>query len=145
MFLDWLNELPGNIPDLLYLSDSTFYHLLGLVTLIGFLRIFIPLHCIMTSELQRRNEIADLAEENHCSEFDIFVKAHKFYFGSDHPDRTKQDFITYLNNWPDNYILPFYIRNFLAELERDDSDSRQYLLGDKGNKISENLSNITIN
>jgi len=123
MFLQLLYDLPGSLPDLFYLSDSTFYHLLGLLAVTGFLRLFIPLHCIMTKELQRRNEVADLAEEKQCTEFDIFVAAHKYYFGSDHPARTKNDFITYLCNWPDNYILPFYIRIYLAELKRDNSVS----------------------
>lgn len=125
MFLDLLYDLPGNIPDLLRLSDSTFYHLLGLLAVIGLLRLFIPLHTIMTSELKRRNEVTDLAEEIRCTEFDVFMKAHKFYYGSDHPDRTNQDFIAYLNNWPDNYILPFYIRIFLSERESDNSESQK--------------------
>lgn len=123
MFLQLMYDLPGKLPDLFHLSDSTFYHLLGLLAVIGFLRVLIPLHCIMAKELENRNEVADLAEEKRCTEFDIFVEAHKYYFGYDHPARTENDFITYLCNWPDNYIPPFYIRNFLAELERDNSVS----------------------
>ena len=121
MFLHMLYGLPGTLPELFCLSDSTFCHLLGLLVVISILRLFIPLHAIMTRELKRRNEVADLAEEKHCTEFDIFVKAHKFYFGSDQPDRTHQDFITYLRNWPDNYTHPFYMRTFLAEIEKADS------------------------
>lgn len=126
-----LYDLPGKLSALLHLPDSTFYHLLGLLAVISFLRLFIPLHCIMINELKRRNEVADLAEEKRCTEFDIFVMAHKYYFGSDQPDRTTNDFIVYLSNWPDNYILPFYIRNFLADLKRDDSISGLAGAGDR--------------
>ena len=142
MFLQLLYDLPGNLADLFLLSDSTFYHLLGLLTVIGFLRLFIPLHFIMAKELKRRNEVADLAEEKQCTEFDIFVKAHKYYFGADHTARTKNDFITYLCNWPDNYILPFYIRNFLAEHERDNSVSESLFAKEKRNKPEQKLKTI---
>lgn len=124
MFFDVLHEFPGFILETLTLTDSTFCHLLGLLAVTAFLRLFLPLHNIMTRELSRRNEVADLAEERRCSEFDIFVMAHEFYYGSIAPEKIKQDFITYLSNWPENYILPFYIRNFLAEFERDSSDAR---------------------
>ena len=125
MYFEIPFEFPGFILELLNLSDTTFYHLLGLLAVIALLRLFIPLHIIMTKELTRRNEVGDLAEECHCTEFDIFVKAHTFYYGSAHPDKIKYDFIKYLNNWPDNYVLPFYIRSFLTELKRDSSDSRK--------------------
>ena len=142
MFLQLLYDLPVNFANLFRLSDSTFYHLLGLLAVIGFLRLFIPLHCIMTKELKRRNEVADLAEEKQCTEFDIFVKAHKYYFGADHMARTKNDFIRYLCNWPDNYILPFYIRNFLADLERDNSVSTPPLSKNKKNNPEKKLKTV---
>jgi len=134
-----LYDLPGNLLDLLHLSDSTFHHLLGLLAVIAFLRLFIPLHVIMIRELTRRNEVADLAEEYRCTEFDVFVKAHTYYYGSNHPDKIKYDFITYLNIWPDNYVLPFYIRNFLTELKRDGSDSRASLAADKVKTVSKKI------
>ena len=124
MFVDNILEFPDFFLKLLTLSDPTFYHLLGLLAVLTFLRLFVPLHNIMVKELLRRNEIADLAEEKRCNEYDIFVKASKFYFGSEQPEKINQDFITYLSNWPDNYILPFYVRNFLAELKKDNTDSR---------------------
>jgi hypothetical protein len=142
MFLHLLYDLPGNITNLFHLPDSAFYHLLGLLTVIGFLRLFIPLHCIMAKELKMRNEVADLAEEIHCTEFDIFVKAHKYYFGTDHPVRIKNDFITYLCNWPDNYILPFYMRNFLADLERDNPVSAPPFSKDKTYNPAKKLKTI---
>ena len=127
MFLDRLVEFPGFILELLTLSDQTFHHLLGLLAVIAFLRLFIPLHHMMTRELAERNEIADLAEDEGCTEYDIFIKAHKYYYGTEGPERVKRDFIVYLMNWPDNYILPFYIRNYLEELMRDNTDSRHRL------------------
>ena len=144
MYIEMLFEFPGFILELLYLSDSTFHHLLGLLAVVALLRLFIPLHLIMTKEISKRNEVADLAEEKNCTEFDIFVKAHEFYYGSNQPDQIKHDFITYLSNWPDNYMLPFYIRNFLAELERDNSDSRHDLLDDESNNARKKLSNSSI-
>jgi len=132
-------EFPRIILELLILSDTTFYHLLGLLAVVAFLRIFVPLHLIMTCELMRRNEIADLAEEEHCTEYDIFIKAYKFYYGSEHPEKIKQDFIIYLKNWPDNYILPFYIRNFLEELKRDNTDTRHNLPDDHLNQAARKL------
>jgi len=137
-------DLPENLPGLFHLSDSAFYNLLGLLAVIGFLRLLIPLHCLMTRELERRNEVADLAENKQCTEFDIFVEAHKYYFGSDHPARTKNDFITYLCNWPDNYILPFYIRNYLAELERDNSVPGPALSKNRGKLSRGKLKNHSI-
>lgn len=127
MFVDKLSVLSDFFLSLLTLSDSAFYHLLGLLAVITLLRLFVPLHCTMTREFFRRNEIADLAEEERCTEYDIFVKAHNFFYGSEHSERIKHDFIAYLKNWPDNYILPFYIRNFLEELKRGNSDSRHEL------------------
>ena len=139
MYFEIPFEFPGFILDLLYLSDSTLHHLLGLLAVIAFLRLFIPLHKIMTKELKRRNEVADLAEECRCTEFDIFAKAHKFYYGSDQPDKIKYDFIIYLSNWPDNYILPFYIRNFLTELKKNSSDSRKILSDGEVNTVSKKM------
>ena len=139
MFCNMLYDFPGNLLDLFYLSDSAFHHLLGLLALIALLRLFIPLHIIMTRELKKRNEVTDLAEECHCTEFDIFVTAHTFYYGSNHPEKIKHDFIIYLNNWPDNYILPFYIRNFLKELKRDGSDSRKNLPGRKFSSLNKKI------
>ena len=139
MYFEIPFDFPGFILELLYLSDSTFHHLLGLLAVITLLRLFIPLHKIMTKELTRRNEVADLAEECRCTEFDIFAKAHKFYYGSDQPDKIKYDFIIYLSNWPDNYILPFYIRNFLTELKRDSSDSRKSLSDGEVNTVSKKI------
>ena len=141
MFCNMLYDFPGNLLDLLHLSDSTFHHLLGLLAVIALLRLFIPLHIIMTRELTKRNEVADLAEECHCTEFDIFVTAHSYYYGSNHPDKIKHDFITYLNNWPDNYILPFYMRNFLAKLERDNTDSIHNFSDDEISNVSKKLPN----
>jgi hypothetical protein len=102
MFVDKLSVLSDFFLSLLTLSDSAFYHLLGLLAVITFLRFFVPLHCTMARELFRRNEIADLAEEERCTEYDIFVKAHNFFYGSEHSERIKHDFIAYLKNWPDN-------------------------------------------
>ena len=116
--------LPGFVCDLFNLSDPTFYNLLGFLAIIVFLRLFLPLHSLMSRELFRRNEITDLAEEARCNEYDVFVTAHDFYYGHIQSARIKQDFINYLRHWPDNYILPFYVRNFLAEQARDKTDSR---------------------
>lgn len=127
MFVDKLSVLSDFFLSLLTLSDSAFYHLLGLLAVITLLRLFVPLHCTMTREFFRRNEIADLAEEERCTEYDIFVKAHIFFYGSEHSERIKYDFITYLKNWPENYILPFYIRNFLEELKKGNTYSRPEL------------------
>lgn len=139
MFLNSLHEFPGIILDLFTLPDTTFYHLLGILVVIAFLRIFVPLHQIMTKELTRRNEVADLAEKGHCSEFDIFVRAHKYYYGSEQPEKIKNDFIVYLWNWPENYILPFYIRNFLENLNRDSTDSRPDASGNDVKKAKSKL------
>ena len=144
MFLHLLYDLPGNLPDLLYLTDTTFYHLLGVLTVIGILRLLIPLHLFMAKELKGRNEVADLAEEEHCTEFDVFVKAHRYYFGTDNPEKSKEDFIIYLCNWPDNYILPFYIRNFLAEFNRDSSIPARPVSVDNGNNRGGNLKKHSI-
>ena len=144
MYFEMLLEFPGFILELLTLSDSTFHHLLGLLALIALLRLCVPLHKIMTKELSRRNKVSDLAEEYRCTEFDVFVKAHTFYYGSAEPDKIKWDFITYLNNWPDNYILPFYIRNFLEEFERDSSDSGHDSTKNTGSNVSEKLPNRSI-
>ena len=127
MFVDKLSVLSDFFLSLLTLSDSAFYHLLGLLAVITLLRLFVPLHCTMNREFFRRNEIADLAEEERCTEYDIFVKAHIFFYGSEHSERIKYDFITYLKNWPENYILPFYIRNFLEELKKGNTYSRHEL------------------
>jgi len=135
MFFDRLFEFPGSILELFTLSDPTFYNLLGLLAVITFLRLFVPLHKIMTRELCRRNKIGDLAEARHCSEYDIFSTAHQFYYGSVQPEKIRQDFIIYLKNWPDNYVLPFYIRNFIEELERDNIDSGSVPPGDHCNKV----------
>ena len=135
MYFEVPFEIPGYILELFTLSDKNFYHLLGVLAVIALLRFIIPLHSLMVRELCRRNEITVLAEEYRCTEFDIFVKAHRFYYGSHRPDTIKHDFIAYLNHWPDNYILPFYIRNYLAEIERDSSDTRF--------AISENDSNVS--
>jgi len=141
MFVDNILEFPDFFLKLLTLSDPTFYHLLGLLAVLTFLRLFVPLHNIMVKELLRRNEIADLAEEKRCNEYDIFVKASKFYFGSEQPEKINQDFITYLSNWPDNYILPFYVRNFLAELKKDNTDSRNDTPNGSVKKVRGKLSN----
>ena len=139
MLLNMLYDFPGKLLDLLHLSDSTFHHLLGLLAVILLLRLSIPLHIIMTKELTKRNEVVDLAEEYHCTEFDIFIKAHTFYYASDQPDKIKYDFIAYLNNWPDNYVLPFYVRLFLSELKRDNSDSRKTLSDGEVNSVSKKI------
>ena len=123
MYFEVPFEIPGYILELFTLSDKNFYHLLGILAVIALLRFIIPLHSLMVRELCRRNEITVLAEEYRCTEFDIFVKAHRFYYGSHKPDSIKHDFIAYLNHWPDNYVLPFYIRNYLEENQRDNSDS----------------------
>ena len=144
MFADRLFDFYAFFLKLITLSDPAFYHLLGFLAVLAFLRLFVPLHRIMSRELFKRNEIGDLAEEEHCSEYDIFVKAHKFYYGSEQTEKIKQDFITYLNNWPDNYILPFYIRNFLAELKRDNTDSRQNLPDKPIKKLRKELPRTSI-
>ncbi len=117
-------DFPGIFLDLLTLSDSTFYHLLGFLAVISFLRLFLPLHRMMSRELFRRNEIVDLAEKGMCTEYDVFIQAYLSYYGFLHPEVIKQDFIKYLKSWPDNYILPLYLRIFLDELDSFSEDSR---------------------
>ena len=141
MFVDEIYEFHKFFLKLLTLSDPSFSHLLGLLAVFAFLRLFVPLHSVMVRELLRRNEIADLAEEEHCTEYDIFVKAHEYYYGSEQPEKIKLDFITYLYNGPDNYILPFYLRIFLAELKRDNTDSRNDSPNEPVTKIREESPN----
>lgn len=132
-------DLPGMFRELLTLSDSTFYHLLGIVTVVSFLRIFLPLHSIMSKELFKRNEITDLAEQEMCTEYDIFMQAFISYYGCLQLDRIKRDFIVYLKSWPDNYILPFYLRIFLEDLNRNSNDSRPDRPADPIKGLAENL------
>ena len=105
------------------LSDSGFHNLLGLLLVVVVLRLFLPLHRIMTAELKNRNEIVDLAEEDGCTEFDIFARALAHFYGHQNLKKAEQDFVVYLCNWPDNYILPYYVRLYLKMRERDHSDS----------------------
>jgi hypothetical protein len=105
------------------LSDTAFHNLLGLLLVLVILRLFLPLHRIMTEELANRNEIVDLAEADGCTEFDVFVTALAYFYGHQNLKKAEQDFAVYLCNWPDNYILPYYVRLYLEMRERDGSDS----------------------
>jgi hypothetical protein len=105
------------------LSDTAFHNLLGLLLVLVILRLFLPLHRIMTEELANRNEIVDLAEADGCTEFDIFARALVYFYGHQNLKKAEQDFVVYLCNWPDNYILPYYVRLYLKKRERDGSDS----------------------
>jgi hypothetical protein len=105
------------------LSDTAFHNLLGILLVVVILRLFLPLHRIMTEELANRNEIVDLAEADGCTEFDVFVRALVHFYGHQNLKKAEQDFAVYLCNWPDNYVLPYYVRLYLEMRERDGSDS----------------------
>jgi len=105
------------------LSDAAFHNLLGILLVIVILRLFLPLHRIMTAELATRNEIVDLAEADGCTEFDVFVRALVHFYGHQNLKKAEQDFAFYLCNWPDNYVLPYYVRLYLEMRERDGSDT----------------------
>jgi len=123
MFFGVFLNISGYASHVGILSESAFHNLLGLLLVIVVLRLFLPLHRIMTEELANRNEIVDLAEADDCTEFDVFVKALAHFYGYQNLKKAEQDFGVYLCNWPDNYILPYYVRLYLEMRERDGSDS----------------------
>jgi hypothetical protein len=123
MFFGVLFNISGFASQVVTLSDSSFHNLLGLLLVVVVLRLFLPLHKIMTAELTNRNEIVDLAEADGCTEFDIFARALAHFYGHQNLKKAEQDFGVYLCNWPGNYILPYYVRLYLKMRERDSSDS----------------------
>ena len=123
MFFNMFSNISGFAAEMGTLSDAAFHNLLGLLLVVVILRLFLPLHRIMTAELATRNEIVDLAEADGCTEFDIFVRALVHFYGHQNLTKAEQDFAVYLYNWPDNYVLPYYVRLYLEMSERDGSDS----------------------
>jgi len=114
MLYEFFHSLPGFIRDVSTVSDKVFQNLLGVLVVIAVLRIMVPLHKIMAADLAKRNKVVDLAEADGCSEFDVFVRAFEYYHGSrTNKEKAKGDFVAYICNWPDNYILPFYVRRYL--------------------------------
>jgi len=115
MFVDEIYEFHKFFLKLLTLSDPTFYHLLGLLAVFALLRLFVPLNYVMVRELLRRNEIADLAEEEHCNEYDIFVKAHKFITVQNSPKKSNLILsltsTTGLTTIYCHFICGFFLRN----------------------------------
>ena len=123
MFFNMFSNISGFAAEMGTLSDAAFHNLLGLLLVVVILRLFLPLHRIMTAELATRNEIVDLAEADGCTEFDIFVRALVHFYGHQNLTKAEKDFAVYLCNWPDNYVLPYYVRLYLEMRERDGSDS----------------------
>ena len=123
MFFGVLFNISGFAYQVVTLSDSSFHNLLGLLLVIVVLRLILPLHKVMTAELKKRNEIVDLAEADGCTEFDVFATALAYFYGHQNLKKAEQDFAVYLCNWPDNYILPYYVRLYLEMRELDGSDS----------------------
>ena len=113
MFAEHISYFSDFFLDFITLSDTAFHNLLGLLLVVAILRVFLPLHKMMKDDLPLRNEVADLAETDGCNEFDIFIKAIEYYGGWQNFNKVKQDFVVYLYNWPDNYILPYYVRLYL--------------------------------
>lgn len=109
MFFNMFSNISGFAAEMGTLSDAAFHNLLGLLLVVVILRLFLPLHRIMTAELATRNEIVDLAEADGCTEFDIFVRALVHFYGHQNLTKAEKDFAVYLCNWPDNYVLPYYI------------------------------------
>jgi hypothetical protein len=117
MELQLPHEVFNYFEELIQLSDAAFYNLLGLLFVVVFFRISLPLHKNMAKELGQRNEIVDLAEKDGCTEFDIFVMAVEYYEGREDTKKAERDFSNYLCNWPENYILPYYLRLYLKMRE----------------------------
>ncbi len=125
MFFNIFSDSYEFFKHLITLSDVAFYNLLGLLLIIVFFRIVLQLHIHMTKELGTRNEVTDLAEEDGCSEFDIFVKSLELYGAQFNSKKAKQDFAVYLYRWPDNYILPHYVRLYLKKRKGGEITSDQ--------------------
>ena len=137
MFFCMLFDISGFAAQMGTLSDAAFHNLLGLLLVVVILRLFLPLHRIMTAELAMRNEIVDLAEADGCTEFDIFVRALTYFYGHQNLNKAEQDFAVYLFNWPDNYVLPYYVRLYLEMRERDGSDTGRRQNGVAGTKLQD--------
>ena len=113
MVIQLYSDLIGLFLNLFRLSDAVFHNLLGLLLIIVLLRLLPPLYKKISKELETRNEIAALAETDCCTEFDVFVMALEYYGGPQNQKKVERDFFDYLSNWPDNYILPYYVRCYL--------------------------------
>ena len=121
MFAGSVFEVFGFVLDLITLSDTAFYNLLSLLLVLALLRVLLPVHSMMVKELAIRNEIVDFAEEKKCTEFDVFVKAIEYYSGVVDPQKAKKDFAVYLYNWPENYVLPYYVKLYLKIQKNSDT------------------------
>jgi len=137
MFFGMFFTMSGFAAGMGTLSDTAFHNLLGLLLVVVILRLFLPLHRIMTEELVTRNEIVDLAEADGCTEFDVFVRALVHFYGQQNLNKAEQDFAVYLCNWPDNYVLPYYVRLYLEMRERDGSDINRRQDGVAGGKLQD--------
>ena len=82
-------EFPGIILKLFILSDPIFFNLLGALVVLAFLLFFVSLHHIMTRERSKKYTIGNRAEDERCTEYDVFVRAHEFYYGSVLPGENK--------------------------------------------------------
>ena len=113
MFAGSVFEVFGFVLDLITLSDTAFYNLLSLLLVLALIRVLLPVHNMMVKELAIQNEVVDFAEQMKCTEFDVFVKAVEYYSGVVDPQKAKKDFAVYLYNWPENYVLPYYVKLYL--------------------------------
>jgi len=113
MLVDLFSSLCDFFIKITTLSDSAFHNLLGLLLVITFIRLLPPLHRMMSRELNIRNEIIDLAEEDGCKEFDVFMHAIEYSCGHQNQKKAERDFSVYLFNWPEHYIVPYYMRCYL--------------------------------
>jgi hypothetical protein len=105
------------------LSDAAFQNLLGLLFVLVVSRLLLPLHKLMSEELKNRNEIVDLAEKDGCTEFDVFLMAQEQYDGRQNKKKAERDFSSYLCNWPENYVHPYYIRLYLEMRNKSEQSS----------------------
>ena len=117
-------EFPGIILKLFILSDPIFFNLLGALVVLAFLLFFVSLHHIMTRERSKKTRLATGPRKNDAPNTMFLSGRMSSITALYSPERINRAFIIYLNNWPDNYILPFHLRNYLEELKRDTTDSR---------------------
>ncbi len=125
MKINVLQETINFLIELIQLSDAAFHNLFGLLLVLVFSRLLLPLHRLMAKELMNKNEIVDLAEKDNCTEFDIFVMALEHYDGQHDKNKAERDFSHYLRNWPENYVLPYYIRLYLKMRNNGISNSHE--------------------
>jgi len=123
MIIKVFSDLVGFFLNLPRLSDVAFHNLLGLLLVIVLLRLILPLHKTNLKDLENRNEIIDLAEKDGCTEFDVFVMALEYYGGSQNQKKVERDFFVYICKWPNNYVLPYYVRLYLNMRKSRESSS----------------------